>query len=547
MLELFATNTIAPDGAITLYDSLQQSSHLLYDVLFHPDAMALINVPNTIMLAICTALVLFMVPGLGFFYSGLLRKKNALHIILQCMGSAAIVTVIWITVGFSMAFGPSIKGIIGDPSAYAVFRNILVSHDFRQAVFTVNTTLASGVPFILFFLFQLSFAVITPGLVVGAFADRLKWRGNVIFTILFTFLIYIPVCHWIWGGGILAQYGAIDWAGGIVIHVTCGFAAIASVIVLKRRKILLKEGTAPHNIPLVIIGAAILFFGWFGFNTGGAMFSPWSSQTPLNDIQNLNQHLTKVAMVAGVSSFLNSFIAMAIGMGLWMIFDWIFTKKVSVIGAITGGVAGLATITPAAGYVAIWASIPVALAGGLICYICAKINHHTHFDDALEVWPVHGMGGVTGALIVSLFIVPFANPNIATIPTASWIDSLIINGGHLTVPPSPDHIGSLGSFIIQLVTVGVTMVWTLVIGIIIFLIARFIFVARLNDVEQIQGADHVIHGEAAYGCEFNVENILAGVGHRATHEHKISHEEFDEIFVNVNKALQKQRLATKKH
>lgn len=459
-------------------------------------ALEFINPTNTILLAICTALVFFMLPGLAFFYAGLLRKKNVVTLMQQVFASAAIVTLIWITFGFSLAFGTSLKGIIGDIREFSLFRNIFFTNGWETPTnIIVNKTIAAGVPFALFFMFQLAFAVITPALVVGAFADRLTWRGYVIFNILFTIFIYIPACHWIWGGGFLAQWGAIDWAGGIVIHATCGLAAVGSVIILGRRKVLLKESLNPHNIPLIAIGAAILFFGWFGFNVGGSTYLPINdpTQTSVVFMIDLNKQLLSV----GVSSFANSFIAMAMGMFVWIVFDWIFRKKTSFVGLLTGAIAGLATITPTAGYVAIWASVPIGVLGGIVTYGVAKLFHHIHFDDALEVFPIHGVGGLVGSLILGALIAPSINPNV---PIASAAGGIV-----------PTY-GSLKIFISEAIACGIVSGWTLVITLISFVIIKYLFLGQLRYEEQIQGVDNVVHNESAYGDEYNIDNILNGVG-----------------------------------
>ena len=431
-----------------------------------------IDIGATILLAVCTALVLFMVPGLAIFYGGLVRKKNVSTIMAQSFISMAIVTMIWIFGGFGLAFGSSQGGFIGNPADYFLFRNILFTDGWKNLGMVASDQYAAGVPFILFFLFQLAFAIITPALVSGAFADRLSFRGYIIFTVLFTLLVYIPVCHWIWGGGFLASHGVIDWAGGIVIHATCGLAAIASVVALKKRKILGKEDLSPNSIPLVAIGAGILFFGWFGFNVGGACLIPHTDvNTPVN---------TQGAISAGLSAFANSFIAMCIAMIVWIIFDKITKKHTSLISILTAGVAGLATITPTAGFVPIWASLVIGFVGAVICYWMCQLNHHTHFDDALEVWPVHGIGGIVGSLLVGAFATTTVNPVILG-PT--------------------QHIGaSLGSgylFGMQVGAIALVCAWTFVFSLGIFYLTKFTH-DEATPKQQIIGLDKVYFDEQAY-------------------------------------------------
>lgn len=425
-----------------------------------------INITATVVLLLCTALVLFMVPGLAIFYGGLTRRKNVVTIIAQCFISSTIVTLIWIFGGFSLAFGTTAGGFIGNPADYFFFRNIIFTNGWGDLALVVNTNFANGVPFIAFFLFQLAFAIITPALVTGAFADRLKYRGYILFTILFTLFIYIPVCHWVWGGGFLMTNGAIDWAGGVVIHATCGMAAITSVLLLKKREILSNETTTPHSLPLVSIGAAILFFGWFGFNVGGSTYIPGASMPDA----------TKILSV-GIAAFANSFIAMVSATAIWTIVDYITKKHTTLTGILTAGVAGLATITPTAGFVPIWSSLVIGFVGGLICYLMCRLNHKTGFDDALEVWPVHGVGGVVGSILVAAFATPWINPFIL-----------------------PSFVTSMGSGLLlgwQLAMISVVCLWTGVFSYGIFYLLIKLG-CKADNQQQIDGLDNVLFGENAY-------------------------------------------------
>lgn len=525
--------------------------------LLEPANASLIDSTSTIVLAIATALVLLMVPGLAFFYSGLLRKKNALTMLAQVFVSAAIVTVIWVTFGFGAVFGPDIKGIIGDASQYLVFRNIVMDNNWNTALY-VNTTLAAGVPFILFFLYQLSFAIITPTLVAGGFADRLKWRGYIIFNILFTLFIYIPVAHQLWGGGMLQQWGGLDWAGGIVIHITCAFAAIGSVIVLRKRKILLKETNNPHNIPLVAVGAALLFFGWFGFNGGGSSYiaagnvaetGGYITGTITNgliqatNISNLISSLKSNFMTVGIESFVNTFFGMSIGMLCWLILESIFkVGKVSLVGLLTGSIAGLATITPAAGFITIPFSIPLVALGSIVCYICARFNHKIHFDDALEVWPVHGIGSIVGAIAFPLVVLSTANPvalGALHQNLGEAFNSTTMLGHDWVIKPDADITTiQVGLIVMQAIAVSVVMVWTLGISLLMFTIILFIVRGKLNENEQIEGADKVIHNEEAYGSEISLKNILSStVEDNASFKKTL---EYDTISKTIEKELKKE-------
>ena len=452
------------------------SGQVLYTGAIIGTGAGQINLTSTIVLLICTALVLFMIPGLAIFYGGLVRKKNVTTIMAQCFISIAIVTFIWIFGGFGLAFGSDLGGVIGNPWDYFFFRNVIcIGNNLTAPSMIVNATFAGGVPFIAFYVFQLAFAIITPALVTGAFADRLNYRGYIIFTVLFTLLVYIPVCHWIWGGGWLMQKGVVDWAGGIVIHATCGAAAIASVTVLKKRSILSNESIAPHSLPLVAIGAAILFFGWFGFNTGSATYMPTVDSSLTYDGNKL--------LEIGLTAFTNCIMALITAMIIWTILDLIFKRKTSLTSILTAGVAGLATVTPGAGYIPIWGGLIFGAIGGLVCNLMCMLNHKTHFDDALEVWPVHGVGGVLGGFFVSVFGCNFVNP----------IALNSLNGFEST----KQQMSSLTLLEWQSITIVVVCVYSFVISIIIFL---FIYLLRgkAKPNEQNEGLDHVLFNEDAY-------------------------------------------------
>lgn len=275
-----------------------------------------LNTGDTGFVMLCTALVCMMTPALALFYGGMVRKKNVLTIMMQNFISMGVTAIIWIFGGFSLAFGPDVGGLFGDISYHFALDKVGIAP---------SPVYASTVPFILFFAYQLMFAVIAPALITGAFAGRLNFRGYLKFLILWMIFIYIPVCHWIWGGGFLAKIGVMDFAGGIVIHVSAGFAALASVIFLGRRDDMKPgEPTVPNNLPLVAVGAGLLWFGWFGFNAGGAY----------------------AADGLAAYAFTNTTIAGSIAMIVWMLYDWHYDRKPSFSGVLVGAVAGLATITP---------------------------------------------------------------------------------------------------------------------------------------------------------------------------------------------------------
>ena len=402
--------------------------------------MPIANTGDTAFILFCTALVCLMTPGLAFFYGGLVRRKNVLTIMMQSFISMGVIAVIWIFGGFSLAFGPSVNGIIGDISYHFALDKVgaAPSPDY-----------ASTVPFILFFVYQLMFAIITPALITGAFAGRFNFRGYLQFLVLWMILVYIPACHWIWGGGFLARLGVVDFAGGIVIHVSAGFAALATVMFMGARDdIAPGEKAEPNNLPLVAIGAGLLWFGWFGFNSGGAYAA--------DDLASY--------------AFTNTTISGSIAMLVWMFLDWREAKRPSFSGVLVGAVAGLATITPAAGYVPPWAAILIGAAGAVVCYYAKCVQERLHFDDALEVWRAHGMGGVTGALLIGIF----ASRSINTVEA------------------------SLEQFFLQFLGILVVAIWSFGMSwFILKFISRFGPI-RVSREQELTGLDEALHGESAY-------------------------------------------------
>ena len=331
--------------------------------------MLSLNTGDTGFVMLCTALVCMMTPALALFYGGMVRKKNVLTIMMQNFISMGVTAIIWIFGGFSLAFGPDVGGLFGDISYHFALDKVGIAP---------SPVYASTVPFILFFAYQLMFAVIAPALITGAFAGRLNFRGYLKFLILWMIFIYIPVCHWIWGGGFLAKIGVMDFAGGIVIHVSAGFAALASVIFLGRRDDMKPgEPTVPNNLPLVAVGAGLLWFGWFGFNAGSAL-----SSGPL-----------------AAHAFATTHLATAFGVAGWLLVEWIRTGKPTSLGAVSGALAGLVVITPAAGYVPFGAAMFMGLVGGMGCYAGILLKYRFHYDDALDVVGIHGVGGTIGALL----------------------------------------------------------------------------------------------------------------------------------------------------
>lgn len=336
-----------------------------------------INNGDTAFMILCTALVCLMTPGLAFFYGGLARRKNALIIMMQSFISMGIVTLIWVFGGFGLAFGEDHGGIIGSVTDYFAMNNVGID---------ANILHGATIPFMMFFAFQLMFCVITVPLMTGAFAARLNMKGYILLLIFWTLLIYIPVCHWIWGGGFLQKWGFVDFAGGTVIHTSAGFGALASLFVLGKRVLKPNEKIGPNNLMAAAIGTGLLWFGWFGFNSGGALGANLLAST----------------------AFVNTFIGLASAMIVWMLFAQFTRGKIQFMDILTGSVAGLATITPCAGYIKPASALIVGAVAGIVCNLAVNFRKHMKWDDALDVWGVHGIGGFTGTILIGLL----ANENV---------------------------------------------------------------------------------------------------------------------------------------
>lgn len=402
--------------------------------------MQTIDEGSTAIVLISAALVFIMTPGLAFFYGGLVRRKNVLSIMMQSFASMGIVTLIWVFGGFSLAFGKDIGGIIGNLEYFGLngvgFAPILGQH----------------IPALAFFVFQEMFAVITPALITGAFADRVNFKSYMIFLVLWSILVYIPVAHWIWGGGFLAKLGVVDFAGGVVVHASAGFAALASVFIVGKRKLLPEEKVLPHNITYVALGTGLLWFGWFGFNGGSALAS--------NGL--------------AANAFVTTDIAASIAFCTWLFISWIHEGKPSFIGALTGSVAGLATITPAAGYVQPWGALIIGLLAGFICYGAVQFRNRMKWDDALDVWACHGVGGVLGTILTGVFAVAMVN----------GIGGLVEGNLHQLV------IQTLAAIFVAAYSFGIT--W------LVLKIQNVFSPVRVPDEVEVKGLDEGIFGERAY-------------------------------------------------
>ena len=388
---------------------------------------------------ISTVLVLIMTPGLAFFYGGLVEKKNSLTIMFQCFISIGVVTVLWIFGGFGMVFGRDIAGIIGNPLDFYAFRGM---------DYFIDPDYSSNIPFLLFFMYQLMFAIITAPLMTGAFANRITIGGWIKVLILWMILIYFPVAHWVWGGGFLSKMGFVDYAGGAVIHITAGFGCLGGLRVLGSRAV--KNTKGPFNLGLVGIGAGILLFGWFGFNAGGSL----------------------AAADTATIVFTNTGVASAFGMITWSILHYIEHKRFSFLEMIVGAVAGLATITPCAGYITPDSSILVGILGALVCFFCVIIERKL-FDDALDVWGTHGMGGFLGTLLIGLL----ANSS--------------INGVQ----------AGLNQFLVQLFGAVIIGIYSIVVTYIIFVVVDKIKSIKVSEEVQREGLDKVFFGESVIDLE----------------------------------------------
>jgi Amt family ammonium transporter len=341
--------------------------------------MTSVNSGDTAWMIMSTALVMLMTPGLAFFYGGLVRRKNVLSVMMQCFMLMGVISIQWVLFGYSLAFGPDHGGLIGGLS-WAGLHGVGL---------TPNPDYAATIPHQLFMVYQMMFAVITPALIVGAFAERMKFSAFLLFSLLWTTIVYDPMAHWVWGvGGILRELGALDFAGGTVVHINAGMAALAAALVIGRRKGY-PDISPPHNLPFAILGAALLWFGWFGFNAGSALSSGGLA----------------------VSAFLATHMAAAAAAVAWALLDWISSKRPTALGLISGAVAGLVAITPASGYVTPLGAMGIGALAGLVCYVAVVVvKNKFGYDDSLDAFGVHGVGGMLGALLTGFWATKVVNP-----------------------------------------------------------------------------------------------------------------------------------------
>jgi ammonium transporter, Amt family len=413
-----------------------------------------INVGNTAWMLVATALVLLMtIPGLALFYGGLVNRKNVLSIFMQCFIMTAVISVEWIAFGYSNAFGstdgilaPYIGGFkwaflngigVNDPSPYVVS---MPQHP---------------IPHVVFIMFQCMFAVITPALIIGAFAERIKFKGFLVFSILWAILVYNPVAHWVWSSdGWLFKMGVLDFAGGIVVHLTAGLSALVMAVMIGKRKYYNNMPTQPHNVPLVAIGTGLLWFGWFGFNAGSGLAADG---------------------VAG-NAFMVTHIAASTAAMTWVFMDWILNKKPTTVGFCTGAVAGLAAITPTAGFVNVQSAFIIGIISSFVCFIMVgKIKIKLGYDDSLDAFGVHGIAGIIGSLLVGVFATPLVQP--------AFSGALYGN---------PKQLG------IQAIAVTSTLVYCLIVTFLIYAVVNKFVGIRANAEEETTGLDLTQHEEVAY-------------------------------------------------
>ena len=399
------------------------------------------NGADTAWIIVATALVLFMtLPGLALFYGGLVRSRNVLSVFMQCFSIACLMSVLWLVAGYSIAFG--------EGNAYwgGLDKAFLMGVDAN--------TLSGTIPEVLFFAFQMTFAIITPALIVGAYVERIGFGFVMTFSGLWMLLCYAPVVHWVWGGGIMAEWGVLDFAGGIVVHATAGTAALVCALVVGKRRGFPTSVQPPHNPVLTMIGASMLWIGWFGFNGGSALGAGNSAGMAL----------------------LVTHIAAATASLVWMFIEWFRFGRPSLVGIVTGMVAGLATVTPASGFIGVPGGLILGLAGGVACYVAVDlIRVRLKIDDSLDVFAVHGVGGILGSLLVAYLALPsFGGLGLAEGVTAG------------------------SQFMVQLSSVAITVLWTGIASYVILKIIGAVIGLRVDQQDEIEGLDLSQHGERGY-------------------------------------------------
>ncbi|HAP42636.1 MAG: ammonium transporter [Spirochaetes bacterium GWD1_61_31] len=411
-----------------------------------------IDIGSTGFMLLATSLVMFMTPGLAFFYGGLVGRKNVLTIMFQSFVSLGVTTILWFLFGYSLCF----SGTLGHGDLGGIIGNLDMAF-LRGVDLNGVSPVNPGVPLLVFVAYQMMFAIITPALITGAFANRIRFPAYLLFLVAWLVLVYFPFVHMIWGGGILASWGVRDFAGGIVVHTTAGFAALASVLYVGKRRSVDK---GLHSLPLVALGTAILWFGWYGFNAG--------SEFGVDRITAL--------------AFLNTDVAASFAGPTWLLLDWIFTRKPKFLGFLTGAVAGLATITPCAGYVSTSAAVVIGILASLICYLAVHLKNKAGLDDALDVFGVHGVGGLTGSILLGVFAT-------ATM-TFPGRDPALLTSGLLE--------GNVRFFLVQLVAVAIAAAYAFLFTLAMLWLINKVTPVRVSALVEQTGLDEGEHGETAY-------------------------------------------------
>jgi Amt family ammonium transporter len=395
---------------------------------------------NTGFMLVCTSLVMLMTPGLAFFYGGLVGRSNVLTIMMQSFVSMGWTTIIWFVAGFSLCFSGGEGGIIGN-----------LDMAFLNGITLETPSPNDTIPMLVFVAYQMMFAIITPALITGAFANRVTFKAYMLFLTAWLFLVYFPFVHMVWGGGLLQQWGVLDFAGGIAVHAIAGFAALASVLYVGRRAV---QDHGPHSIPLVALGTALLWFGWYGFNAGSEF---------------------RVDSVTALA-FLNTDLAASFAAIVWLALDWRQQRKPKFVGLLTGAVAGLATVTPAAGYVSPMSAIVIGLISGVVCYYAVALKNRLGWDDALDVWGVHGVGGFLGIVLLGVFASKAWNP--------AGADGLLA--------------GDATFFMKEVAAVVLASVWAFAFTLGMLWVIHRITAVRVDEVTEAGGLDAGLHGEEAY-------------------------------------------------
>jgi ammonium transporter, Amt family len=403
-----------------------------------------VNIGNTAFMLLCASLVMLMTPGLAFFYGGLVARKNVLTIMMQSFMSLGWTTVLWFAFGYSLSFGPDWHGVVGNPATYAFLHGVTL-----HTMFTGND---AGIPLIVHIAYQMMFAIITPALITGAFANRVTFKAYFWFLTAWLILVYFPFVHMLWSpNGLFAKWGVLDFAGGIVVHASAGFAALASVLYVGRRAVV---DNKPHNVPLIALGTGLLWFGWYGFNAGSEL---------------------RVDAVTA-SAFLNTDIAASFAAVAWLLIEWVNGRQPKFIGLLTGAVAGLATITPAAGYVSPTTAVIIGIAAGLACYYAVALKNRMGWDDALDVWGVHGVGGFLGITLLGVFASTAWNPN----------------GANGLLAGNPAFLGK------QVTAAIVCSAWAFCFTYAMLWLINLITPVKVEREGEEQGLDIILHGEEAY-------------------------------------------------